>query len=73
MGLAPMPIFAMYGILTAVMIAIAVLVSLLVLPSLLLFVTPSLTGEERERLEWEVTRGEWVYEPHRRETAVRGR
>jgi predicted RND superfamily exporter protein len=71
LGMAPMPIFAVYGILTAVMIAFAVLVSLLVLPSLLLFVTPSLKGEEREALEWERTRGEWVYEPHRRETALR--
>ncbi len=70
LGLAPMPIFAVYGILTAVMIAFAMLVSLLVLPSLLLFVTPSLKGEEREALEWERTRGEWEYEPHRRETAL---
>jgi predicted RND superfamily exporter protein len=70
LGLAPMPIFSVYGILTAVMIALAVLVSLLVLPSLLLLVTPSLKGEERERLEWERTRGEWVYQPHKRETAT---
>ena len=70
LGLAPMPIFATYGILTAVMIALAVLVSLLVLPSMLLFVTPSLKGEERERLEWERTRGAWVYQPHKRETAT---
>ncbi len=73
LGMAPMPIFAVYGVLTAVMIALAVLVTLLVLPSLLLFVTPSLKGEERERLEWERTRGEWVYEPHGRETAVQER
>jgi predicted RND superfamily exporter protein len=46
LGLAPMPIFAVYGILTAVMIALAVLVTLLVLPSLLLLVTPSLKGED---------------------------
>jgi predicted RND superfamily exporter protein len=70
LGLAPMPIFAIYGILTAVMIAFAVLVCLLVLPSLLLFVTPSLKGEERDRLEWELTHGDWVYQPHERETAV---
>ncbi len=70
LGMAPMPIFAVYGVLTAVMIALAVLVTLLVLPSLLLFVTPSLKGEERERLEWERTRGEWVYEPHKRDTAT---
>ncbi len=73
LGMAPMPIFAVYGVLTAVMIALAVLVTLLVLPSLLLFVTPSLKGEERERLEWERTRGEWVYEPHERETATQER
>lgn len=73
LGLAPMPIFAVYGVLTAVMIALAVLVSLLVLPSLLLFATPSLKGEDRERLEWERTRGEWVYDPHKRETATQSR
>jgi predicted RND superfamily exporter protein len=73
LGMAPMPIFAVYGVLTAVMIALAVLVTLLVLPSLLLLVTPSLKGEERERLEWERTRGEWVYEPHSRGTATRER
>ena len=71
LGFAPMPIFAVYGVLTAVMIALAVLVSLLVLPSLLLLVTPSLKGEERDRLEWERTRGEWIYEPHQRDTATR--
>jgi predicted RND superfamily exporter protein len=73
LGLAPMPIFAVYGILTAVMIACALLVTLLVLPSLLLLVTPSLKGEERDRLEWEQTHGEWVYQPHKRETAVHDR
>jgi uncharacterized protein len=73
LGMAPMPIFAIYGVLTAVMIALAVLVTLLVLPSLLLFVTPSLKGEERERLEWERTRGEWVYDPHSRDTATKDR
>ena len=71
LGFAPMLIFAVYGVLTAVMIALAVLVSLLVLPSLLLFVTPSLKGEERHELEWERTRGQWTYEPHKRETATR--
>jgi predicted RND superfamily exporter protein len=73
LGMAPMPIFAVYGVLTAVMIALAVLVTLLVLPSMLLFATPSLKGEEREQLEWERTRGEWVYEPHKRETATQER
>ncbi|MCP3997569.1 MAG: MMPL family transporter [bacterium] len=73
LGLAPMPIFAVYGVLTAVMIALAVLVTLLVLPTMLLFATPSLKGEEREQLEWERTRGEWVYEPHARGTATQER
>ncbi len=71
LGLAPMPIFAVYGILTAVMIALAALVSLLVLPSMLLFVTPSLKGEEREDLIHHLTLGHWEYHPHKRETAIR--
>ena len=41
MALAPMPFFASYGLLTAVMIFFAVAASLLVLPSLLLLVTPA--------------------------------
>ncbi|MCP4964380.1 MAG: MMPL family transporter [bacterium] len=73
LGMAPMPIFAVYGVLTAVMIALAVLVTLLVLPSMLLLVTPSLKGEERQQLEWERTRGEWVYEPHERTTSTQER
>ncbi len=40
MGLAPMPLFAAYGLLTAIMIFLALAASLLVLPSLLMFVTP---------------------------------
>ncbi|MDP6823641.1 MAG: MMPL family transporter [Dehalococcoidia bacterium] len=40
MGLAPMPLFAAYGVLTAIMIFLALAASLLVLPSLLMFVTP---------------------------------
>ncbi|MCH7801740.1 MAG: MMPL family transporter, partial [Chloroflexi bacterium] len=40
MGLAPMPMFASYGILTALMIFLALAASLVVLPSLLLLVTP---------------------------------
>lgn len=55
------------------MIACALLVTQLVLPSLLLFVAPSLKGEERDRLEWEHTHGEWVCQPHKRETAVHDR
>ncbi len=71
LSFAPTPIFATFGQLTAVMIIFALAVSLLVLPSLLLVVTPSRTGEERVRLEREVTRGEFDYEPHARTTAQR--
>lgn len=41
MGFAPMPMFASYGQLTAMMIMLALAASLVVLPSLLLLVTPS--------------------------------
>ena len=72
MAMAPMPMFVMFGVLTAVMIFFSLLVSLLVLPSLLLLVTPSRKGEEREELIEDVTHGgEFEYEPHTRETAVR--
>jgi hypothetical protein len=54
-----------------VMIFFSLLVSLLVLPSLLLLITPSRKGEERQGLIDEVTHGEFEYEPHARETAVR--
>ena len=40
MGFAPMPLFASYGMLTALMIFLAAAASLLVLPSLLMLVTP---------------------------------
>jgi predicted RND superfamily exporter protein len=69
MAAAPMPMFAVFGALTAVMIFFAVLVSLLVLPSLLLLVTPSRKGEEREELEEAITHGEFEYKQHARETA----
>ena len=72
MALAPMPMFVTFGVLTAVMIFFSLLVSLLVLPSLLMIITPSRKGEERELLIDEVTHGgEFEYEPHARETAVR--
>ena len=71
LSLAPTPIFATFGLLTAVMIAIAFLVSIVVLPSLLLFVTPSRKGEEREELIRRVGVAGEEYEPHRRETALR--
>jgi predicted RND superfamily exporter protein len=44
MAFAPMPMFASYGILTAVMIFLAAVASLAVLPSLLLLVTPNGVG-----------------------------
>jgi predicted RND superfamily exporter protein len=47
MALAPTPIFATFGVLTAVMVALSLLVAVLVLPSLLVLVTPS-TGTEGE-------------------------
>lgn len=40
LALAPMPMFASYGLLTAVMIAMATAATLLVLPSMLVLVTP---------------------------------
>jgi len=43
MALAPTPIFATFGALTAVMIVLSLMVALLVLPSLLVLVTPSRT------------------------------
>lgn len=71
LSLAPTPIFATFGELTAVMVIFALGVSLLVLPSLLLVVTPSRKGEEREELEKRITRGEYKYEPHKKPTAER--
>ncbi|MDJ0790597.1 MAG: MMPL family transporter [Acidimicrobiia bacterium] len=53
MALAPTPIFATFGVLTAVMIVLSLLVAVLVLPSLLVLVTPS-KGRERERRSDEV-------------------
>ena len=44
MAFAPMPMFAAYGILTAIMIFLAAVAALLVLPSLLYMVTPANTG-----------------------------
>ncbi len=45
LGLAPMPMFASYGILTAIMILLALLASLLVLPSLLVIASPATETE----------------------------
>ncbi len=69
MAFAPMPMFQVFGVLTAVMILFALSVSLVVLPSLLLLITPSRKGEERARLEAELTGGEVTYDPHARATA----
>ena len=46
MAFAPMPLFATFGVLTAVMIALALAASLLVLPSVLAVITP---GRRTER------------------------
>jgi predicted RND superfamily exporter protein len=70
LSLAPTPIFAAFGTLTAVMVALALLVSLLVLPSLLLVVTPSRKGEERLRLLELHPAPLEEYDPHSRETAA---
>ena len=68
MALAPMPIFADFGLLTAVMILFSLVVSLAVLPSLLLLVTPSRTGEERQALLDALRTTD--YDPHSRQTAL---
>jgi multidrug efflux pump subunit AcrB len=71
MSLAPMPVFADFGLLTAVMIFFSLVVALLVLPSLLLLVTPSRQGEERQEvLEALRSFEDSEYEPHSRETAL---
>ena len=57
--------------LMAVMIFFALVVSLLVLPSLLVLVTPSRKGEERAEMEASITKGEFEYAPHARDTALR--
>jgi predicted RND superfamily exporter protein len=46
MALAPTPIFATFGALTAVMIVLSLMVVLLVLPSLLVLATPSRLVDE---------------------------
>jgi uncharacterized membrane protein YdfJ with MMPL/SSD domain len=71
MAMAPTPIFASFGELMAIMILFAVVVALLVLPSLLIVVTPRVKGEEREELEAAITKGEFEYDPHSRDTATR--
>lgn len=46
LALAPMPLFAAYGLLTAIMIGLALVATLLVLPSLLMLVTPEAAAEK---------------------------
>ncbi len=70
LSLAPTPIFAAFGTLTAVMVALALLVSLLVLPSLLLVVTKSRKGDERLRLLELHPAPIDDYDPHSRATAA---
>ncbi|MDA0264920.1 MAG: MMPL family transporter [Chloroflexi bacterium] len=48
MAFAPMPMFAAYGILTAIMIFLAAVAALLVLPSLLYLVTPAGDADGRQ-------------------------
>ena len=72
LSLAPTPIFATFGILTAVMVFFALAVSLLVLPSLLLVVTPSRKGAERHRLLSALPIDPAGYHPHDRATAKIG-
>jgi len=49
MAMAPTPIFATFGLLTAVMVALSLIVALLVLPSFLLVVTPRPAKVPQER------------------------
>ena len=49
LAMAPMPMFASYGLLTAVMICFAAAASLVVLPSLLLSIWPHLHVTHAER------------------------
>jgi len=52
MALAPTPIFATFGLLTAVMIVLSLLVAVLVLPSLLVLVTtPDTEVDEQHAIE----------------------
>ena len=46
MSFAPMPLFAAYGFLTAVMILLAATAALVVLPALLIIVTPAVVASE---------------------------
>ncbi|MGI9623740.1 MAG: MMPL family transporter, partial [Acidimicrobiales bacterium] len=72
MAFAPMPIFVTFGTLTAVTITFSLLVSLMVLPSILLVVTRRRSGAERQRFLDLTGITEDDYDPHARETALRG-
>ena len=52
LGFAPMPLFAAYGILTAIMIFLALTASVVVLPSLLLLVTPERAVQRASAAVW---------------------
>lgn len=58
MGFAPMPLFASYGILTAVMIFLAVSAAMVVLPSLLFLATPEEATEAEPGPEPEPVSGD---------------
>ncbi len=73
LSMAPTPIFATFGRLTAVMIFFALAVSLLVLPSLLVVVTRSRKGDERYKLLSTLHISPDQYDPHARATADAGR
>ena len=73
LSMAPTPIFATFGQLTAVMIFFALAVSLLVLPSLLMVVTKSRRGTERFKLLSALDIAAEAYDPHARATAEAGR
>ena len=55
LGFAPMPMFASYGQLTAVMIFLALIASLIILPCLLMFVTKDsdVAGKELQKPEFD--------------------
>ena len=51
MGLAPMPLFSSYGLLTSIMVFLAVVAALLVLPSLLMIATPEISRKRAPKPE----------------------
>ena len=63
MGFAPMPLFASYGFLTAVMIFLALTASLVVLPTLLMIVTPEKAARQVSSEEVVVASGDTEISP----------